>query len=105
MENVTITIYRNWGEEEQITVPRISKEQLLTIHPKYIFKHKPKGLSYMDKDRFDHFKTPENLKAGCGFNRGDYGVLVKDYLEVLASLPHFPNKKEAKEIRKNKKLR
>ena len=54
----------------------------------------------LDKQHI-RFTTPKTVPDNK-FLPGRYAVNVKDFKEILAGLPHFPNKKESKELRKSK---
>lgn len=79
----------------------MSKDQLLSFHPRYILKEKPRGLSSFPDSKFVLFDA-RNPSKKSGLKDKVYAVSVSDYKAVLASLPHFPNKKEGKRLRKEK---
>lgn len=87
-----------YDEERYIPYPRILPEEVLLFHPRYIITQKPRNMFGMKDDRYIPFKTPPSV-PGNKFLVGYYAITVKEFKEVLASLPHFPNKKEGKALR------
>lgn len=103
-ETVKVERRNGWGDMETQDVPIITKQEILILHPRYIFAQKPPGISTLPPDSYIVFFA-ENVPKKASYTRGVYAIKVKDFLEVLASLPHFPNKKEGKILRREKQKR
>jgi hypothetical protein len=87
-EKVKVDVYQYgcWETEELFLM---TKDELAKhYHPRVIVKQRPRGISTFSDTEYVEFHG----KA----------VLVKDFKEVLANCPHYPNKKESKALRKAK---
>lgn len=96
-------VYYNagWSKYEQATLPLITKEELLTIHPRYLKKNRPVHLREHGDDEYFGFYAPESFRLMDIPRRGGwFAVRAKDYKDAMKSLPHIPNKKESKALRK-----
>lgn len=101
-EEVSITTERGWGRSETKNYPVLTKEEVLLFNPKYIFSQRPIGVSFSNEDSYVCFDTGGSV-PGNNFKTGIYAVKVKDFKEILASLAHFPNKKEGKILRRGRR--
>ena len=101
LEKVREECRDRWGEETE-TLYRLTKEEILLFNPRYILTQKPIGLSYMERDVFAVFNLPCWKYKGIVFPSTRMCVSVGDFSDVLDELPHIPNKKEGKALRKAK---
>lgn len=97
---VAINIRRAWWEET-IEAPVIEISEVLMFPAKYIFAQRPKRGFPMNEEEYVGFKTPNSVPENK-FPVGTYAIRAKNFKKILASLPHFPNKEEAKRTRKLK---
>jgi hypothetical protein len=70
----------------------LEKDELDKIDTRVLLAQRPHGISFMDKDEYVGFYINYNNRA----------VRVGDYLDVMKTRPHIPNKKEARKIRQEK---
>lgn len=99
-----MTVYtrdRCWDWAE-VTLPVITKEELLTIHPRYLVKQRPIGVKHFDDDFYVGFVVPESFRFLNETKSRWVSIKAGDFKQALASLPHIPNKKESKALRKAK---
>lgn len=90
------------ADYEEVVLPVVTKEELLTVHPRYLVKQRPIGVSYLDDDFHVGLVLPESFKFNDETPGRWVAVKISVFKEVLNSMPHIPNKKEAKAIRKAK---
>ena len=105
--NEVIRIYKTckvqdplwWDEDKSYTLPLLTKEELEMFSARYLLSQKPRGLKEL-KEKYFAFSTLcfKNLPQYCAVN-------TEEFIEVLESKPHVPNKKEGKAIRKEKAKR
>ena len=81
-----------YGCWEELPCPVLEKDELDKIDTRVLLARRPKGISFMDKDEYVGFYIDYDIRA----------VRVGDYLDVMKTRPHIPNKKEAKKIRQEK---
>ena len=91
MRTEKVKVY-DYGWYEESLCPVLEKEELKKIDTRVLLAKRPKGISFMDKDDYVGFYINYNNRA----------VRVGDYLDVMKTRPHIPNKKEAKKIRQEK---
>jgi hypothetical protein len=88
-ERVEVATHDSYYSYQTEMQPVLTKEELISrFHPKQIVKCRPRGISTYEDDEYVSF--------------GGWSVKVKDFKEVLANCPHYPNKKESKALRKAK---
>lgn len=103
--NVGLIYEYDGYREENIPyiLPVLTYEELKQMPPRYVFQTRERHLSYRRSHEFVKFLTPRNISKdldveGCRY----YAVQVEVYKQILNELPHYPNKKEAKERRRAK---
>jgi hypothetical protein len=101
-ELIDVLVSLGWDEYERIKLPRITKEEILTFNPRYILNQKPIGINGYDRKSNIVFIVPNIKYCGIEYPSIRMAVNVGDFIDVLEGLPHIPNKKESKAIRKEK---
>ena len=91
-----------WGDYgdcyDVVDMDIITKAEYERFPPKIIYNNRPHGISGYAADEYVIVNVgPNNV---CKIQSGAYAIRAGDLKEILSTLPHYPNKQEAKEIRR-----
>jgi hypothetical protein len=101
LEPHVIEYNQNLLDRQSYKVPTITQEQLECFSTRFLMNQKPFGVSTMSPDStigIAAYNIPKKKKHLL--DEGLYNVKVSDFMEVLNSRPHVPNKKEGKIFRR-----
>lgn len=90
-------VYGEWNS--YVDVPIITKEELMKFPPRFLLSQKPYNFNSHHVDDYIEVRMPYGQYVD---NKGWGCIKCKDFQEVLNSMPHIPNKKESKALRKAK---